>query len=1218
MIPSSVIADGTRLVDVQPDLASLTEALPDSSSESESRIRARAFIRGWYEVLTHHRCPQDVLLDVEMQLLQYLDVSSETCFFKRAKYVGPFMFAWYIRADLPSAPDLPFVFTGKFRRWARSRRYLSRSNTHLWYSILQGKRAALPVGNETVLKTYQSHAVAMEKPDPLADNDDLFNELVAILEPILGPIRDSLTEDYRTDPSLDILSEPKWTPSVNASFEASKSSGGQQGAVLYQAFNHLCDVADGNVKAALGAVKKAEKTLAEFDILYDLDDLPELSNEDDIDEVRRDLNKASKALEDLESADAPRRMFEGLRSRELTGMQFYHRCVVNGSVRTNVVVEFYDEATAQEAWGEVLTDLILNLDTGRPLKCTIYGILEPLKVRVISKGEALPYYGSKELQKRLHGILRKMPCFRLIGRPLSPTDLIDAVKNCVGGDPSLCEWFSVDYSSATDCLSARLSSHILNTLIEGLPDRLKEVWVRVLAPHWCEYPPVCFDNTEAREQHKAGCRFCAAGRCNLLDMIPEEIEVQVEPVQQKNGQLMGSPLSFPILCLANLALVLRVLIDDPRTLKQKLSGVLINGDDALYVAPPALWDSHVSLGKQVGLEMTIGKAYHHPVMANANSTCFHMDLRKQVFSVAESGRRFLDLSRSDTPVQIDFLNTGLFFGQNKVMGRTDDSVGAITNCSSVINQLLKGALPGKQCLLLARYLSAHKEEIARECMGRNLFIPVQLGGMGAVAPAGWSWKATARQIQDATAKALKFGPYGSFGVGPHPSPVPVEFVPRKYQYDVPAEPDRAVRRNKAPDGVLLRRRMLEQVFSVVSSPVPGWTQNFIGVSGLPKRERRFSPSTGRPIYTDKRHPLQKQPAVQSLYTVGKDYIPATSSPYSLVREKLESIADALSSVISDLKPIPPPLAIPTMAKNPYSPFAEVIDPFTFVSDPDYVPAERWVPLRNLKGPLEFLEDRLNLREFERTHAVEDWAPLEAEPVYSDWYQPRLGSGGSLEQEPGVSRLERSIVDPTRLDGLDVHVGLAFRSDLPTVQELSRQPLVANIVVSEWYYIARLHEGLYDPLYPGDPKHYVMDVAWSVSGPPPVGIHRFGPVALVHGQWLQWTFPVGYVYRSYFWFPSAFYRESLFQDPSDSFPVPWFAFLEKYPFVLDLSFSDYDVDRSVPHWEEWASWYDLRVEAYRLQEEWEELVDRLLRFRRRLNNGGYGNPNLDLNWLGDDW
>ncbi|GFM95147.1 RNA-dependent RNA polymerase [viral metagenome] len=60
-----------------------------------------------------------------------------------------------------------------------------------------------------------------------------------------------------------------------------------------------------------------------------------------------------------------------------------------------------------------------------PLEAEIALVFEPLKIRVISKGHAAVYYSAVEFQKELHQILRRMPCFRAIGRPISVTDIPD-------------------------------------------------------------------------------------------------------------------------------------------------------------------------------------------------------------------------------------------------------------------------------------------------------------------------------------------------------------------------------------------------------------------------------------------------------------------------------------------------------------------------------------------------------------------------------------------------------------------------------------------------------------------------------------------------------------------------------------------------------------------------------------------------------------------------
>jgi hypothetical protein len=262
-----------------------------------------------------------------------------------------------------------------------------------------------------------------------------------------------------------------------------------------------------------------------------------------------------------------------------------------------------------------------------------------------------------------------------------------------------------------------------------------------------------------------------------------------DPVLQKNGQLMGSPLSFPFLCLANLCLYLNVTEKEHRGrgFFTRLRSVAVNGDDMLYLAPPCLWADHVSLGKSVGLEMSVGKAYHHPIYANINSTSFH----------AGSGA---------TPYQIDFLNTGLFFGIHKThkdesshwaYDLTPEKVRSNAEATirmdmvygdynpdltfeelvekkisearmelaadhrtvalsevDIINQLISGCLPGRQKDLLSMYLKENKENIkcATKCKvllkgkfryyNRNLFLPVSSGGMGIAAPCGFKFRIT--------------------------------------------------------------------------------------------------------------------------------------------------------------------------------------------------------------------------------------------------------------------------------------------------------------------------------------------------------------------------------------------------------------------------------------------------------------------------------------------
>jgi len=408
-------------------------------------------------------------------------------------------------------------------------------------------------------------------------------------------------------------------------------------------------------------------------------------------------------------------------NKEFYGMRFDTVVHTSHGLRHNVVTEIRVDYGVDE-WNSLKYHSYV-LDR-RSRCCTIQAVLEPMKVRVISKGEALPYYSCKPLQKAMHSAMKHLCCFRLIGRPFSPTDLIDLKERSDPWD----QWFSIDYSAATDGLSWKYAGRILRFIIAELPPYLKERALEVLGPHALHYP------------------------------IPGSPGCRVFKGMQQNGQLMGSILSFPILCLANLGVYLKVtqLAQRHWNDHDRLNHVLINGDDMLYSANESLWKHHVDVAAKVGLEMSVGKAYHHYEYANINSVSAHYSLRNNTAS----------------PWQIDYLNTGLFFGQHKVQNREHKEAGEFyckyedgryllakahlgqdpsAGYASNIGCLLQGTLPGKASHLLSRYLAFHAEDIRRECAGvinwssrrslyvRNLFLPLSSGGMGVVPPPGWKF-----------------------------------------------------------------------------------------------------------------------------------------------------------------------------------------------------------------------------------------------------------------------------------------------------------------------------------------------------------------------------------------------------------------------------------------------------------------------------------------------
>lgn len=416
---------------------------------------------------------------------------------------------------------------------------------------------------------------------------------------------------------------------------------------------------------------------------------------------------------------------------EFTKMS-YSPCVHSRDGLKKDFVQSQYSVPGHEEWSALQVQ-VEKIRTDIPLDCTIQAVLEPNKIRVISKGNALPYYSCKGLQKVLHSTLKKMPCFKLIGRPFFPSDIIN-LTNKAGKD---WEWLSIDYSAATDGLSYKYSSRIFENIICNLEEDQKALARSVLGPHNLYYPKSKGKGVELRGI-------------------------------QKNGQLMGSILSFPILCLANLGVYLWSTSHFRKdwTYDETLNHVLINGDDMVYAAPKATehlkrhqegyvkydtFANNVLCGRAVGLEMSVGKAYRHREYLNINSQSVLCPLNRDV--------------NLRTISAVNFLNTGLFYGLHKVQGKHETMELAQAHGSTNgevlpgivpnLNCLLEGSLPGKEADLLKKSLTVNGETIKEECRSktyrnshhqRNLFIPQVLGGMGINPPPGWKFKVTKNDI----------------------------------------------------------------------------------------------------------------------------------------------------------------------------------------------------------------------------------------------------------------------------------------------------------------------------------------------------------------------------------------------------------------------------------------------------------------------------------------
>lgn len=670
--------------------------------------RTEALLRGLILVLEHHDAPAHIRRALEVQIHSYLDTSgSEQVWLKRCKHLLTYPLAKYLRNDPPPEPDMSFRPSGKLREWLKPRlNAFNLVNTHLWYSWYQSKRSTLPVSDVLVSEAYEKHFQTLTSTDPGDEEtiDKIFSDQTFIK--VLNDVRKGLTERFESGPDfIDLF------PKSSASFGEGRSTGGQSTDLRGTA---------GLQKARTGCKSKPDGGV-----------LDNILQERTTEEFRRfvsELHESYPPGPDYRNSPHPERVGD---------TEKCHLDWTYDAIMANVETELFDMiyrpwvytrhgilsnfhgsrycAYGQYEWSSLGVYTGYSTTLPSVLNCTIQAVLEPNKIRIISKGEALPYYSCKPIQKAMHSTMKEMPCFRLIGRPLDPVSDIRDLTDMTTLDM---KWFSVDYSAATDGLSWKYSGRIFEFLIQNLPEMSREIARLVLGPHNLWYP----DEDDARGV-------------------------------QQNGQLMGSILSFPILCLANLGVYLLTTQSEQKfwSHDQRLNHVLINGDDMIYASDASNWVRHVDIGKKVGLEMSVGKAYVHREYLNINSTSIHCPLHKKV--------------ERPSIKEVGFLNSGLFFGQHKVQGRKDDGMasshhegaeGIVVN----INEMLKGTLPGKEIPFLKKVLTTHRTTIADECrfqttesfsdrgkfFSRNLFIPESLGGMGVRAPSGFKFRVTKEEV----------------------------------------------------------------------------------------------------------------------------------------------------------------------------------------------------------------------------------------------------------------------------------------------------------------------------------------------------------------------------------------------------------------------------------------------------------------------------------------
>jgi hypothetical protein len=301
---------------------------------------------------------------------------------------------------------------------------------------------------------------------------------------------------------------------------------------------------------------------------------------------------------------------------------------------------------------------------------------DPLKARVITKCN-INCSCLKCLQKMIHGVLREHGAFELVGTPLTE-EIISRIVRFPGS-----KWVSGDYEAATDNFHSDATDEGLNTILGNMTGPLSR-------------------------NHE----FMLLAKRSLTGLWI--FDTDVGAFQMQRGQLMGSLLSFPILCLVNFAIwrhsaeLSYGVACDGLGMGGEQDHVLINGDDIGFAATEDHYDLWKSLTPQVGLKPSMGKNYFASEFITLNTQLYTW--------VDDYGMKL-----------VPFLNQGLLLPAGGWEAKPNGGEPSIDSLGPMHDLFVSGAQD--RCVASAIFISHHKEEL--KTTWRNLFGPSRLGGLGA-------------------------------------------------------------------------------------------------------------------------------------------------------------------------------------------------------------------------------------------------------------------------------------------------------------------------------------------------------------------------------------------------------------------------------------------------------------------------------------------------------
>ncbi len=380
------------------------------------------------------------------------------------------------------------------------------------------------------------------------------------------------------------------------------------------------------------------------------------------------------------------------------------------------------------------------------------------KFRIITKGPSVLYTGFRPLQRFLLDRWKRSPYAtmkddRLVDEKILKmgdlmrkveqrnNDLIQKVQNEITvremqhlpvlrerkylerlKDRSGIKMVSGDYDSATDRMKLQATLACLSRILQNLDiidTPLGYHAMRSFADTKIEYPEI-----ELRDGQ----------------VVPKEV------VQATNGQPMGHPLSFPLLCIINLSTYLRVTgwrMRPGPLMNIPINRCIINGDDILFLGTEIDYGKWREFAGDVGLVVNEMKTYFSDRFAVINSRFFDTELRYRIEYSRYSLAFNHNVKKDNTDGEERFADAG-----------KDGGPEGLAYLRDVWDKIINESPSFSRKSLIRIFLRTYNKLLSHVGIPSdrvpNLFVAKELGGVGIKPIDGFKFRISMYQRQLAT------------------------------------------------------------------------------------------------------------------------------------------------------------------------------------------------------------------------------------------------------------------------------------------------------------------------------------------------------------------------------------------------------------------------------------------------------------------------------------